>query len=86
MSTTDSVTTTGGMGHVRTENLVGDLEDADVEVLVERIGGEALLSLEATAGGSQAAAAAELDPEQARELADRLARAADVAEEQRGNE
>jgi hypothetical protein len=40
----DGVTLSDGIEHVSTENLAGDLEDARVEALVERIGGEVLLS------------------------------------------
>lgn len=84
--TPNGVTATDGIAHVSTENLRGDLEDARVETVVERIDGEVLLSLEATAGGSHAAAAADLDPAQARALAERLAAAADAAEQERDDE
>jgi hypothetical protein len=82
----NGVTSTDGVAHVSTENLRGDLEDARVETVVDRIGGEVLLSVEATAGGTHAAAGANLDPAQARGLAERLAAAADAAEQERGDE
>ena len=75
-----------GWGHVCTENLAGSLKNARVEALVERGGDAVMLSLEATAGEGHAAAAADLNPAQARALAERLAAAADAAEQERDDE